>query len=64
MVRLTHLSSQTGEAKIRWALAWLCVACVYYGKEPCHAADLMIRDEARRIAANIAKPPKLVRAVQ
>jgi len=39
------------------------LAYVYYEEEPGRrsAANLMSKDEARRIAANIAKPPELVR---
>jgi hypothetical protein len=41
----------------------LAVAYVYYEEEADRrtAANLMTKEEARRIAANIAKRPKLVR---
>jgi hypothetical protein len=39
------------------------LACVYFEEEPGRqaAAKLLSKDEARRIAANIAKLPELVR---
>jgi hypothetical protein len=38
------------------------LACIYFEEEPgrCSAAKLLTNDEARRIAANIAKRPDLL----
>jgi hypothetical protein len=45
------------------ASEWQALSYVYYESEPGRrsAAKLLSEDEARRIAANVAKLPKLVR---
>ena len=43
------------------ASSWQALACVYFEEEPgrrAASATLLTRDEARRFAANIAKPLK------